>query len=153
MRSSSCGQGAKINVFADHALEMMQKVENISRPAVVSDLHKHHYWLRSRVAETSKLRRLIGNDLRKFSTMKQEEIRHSQIFHPRYLAYSALVNAVIPLIIFKVLTGVLNRLIVLSIVIVAGSVAQDRLQKKAGRDELSCTLVFVCISAFAAVIF
>lgn len=140
------------NLASDHALEMMQKVEDISKPAVTSDLTKYYQWLEDRITDSSNTRRLVGNDLRKFSTLKEREAQAAQCIQPYSLAYTALVNAVIPLIIFKGIKGVLNRLIVLLLFVVVGAVVQERMHKKFGREELVCTLLCVSISAFAAIL-
>lgn len=143
-----------------HALEMKQKVDEISSPAKLSDLPKHRQWLESRILQPDRIRRLINNDLRKFSPKRQAiEIDQTQktttiqepVFHPQYLAYTAFINGVLPLIMFKFCTGVLNRLILLLTIIVIGSTVQDRVSVSVGRNELTCTLVCICISAFAAV--
>lgn len=142
-----------------HAIEMMQKVDSISSPAMTSDLSKYHKWLDSRIVETPRIRPMISNDLRKFSSQSSQPSDQpasvlntaNYSFEPRYLAYCCLINAVIPLILFKLFNGVLNRLIVLSLVVFAGAIAQERLRSTIGRDELTCILVCVCISAFAAV--
>lgn len=129
---------------------MLQKVENMSDPALTSDLPKYHDWLKNRILEEGSTRRLVGNDLRRFASTTSESSM-SPSFQPQYLAYAALANAVLPLIMFKFITGILNRLILLSLVIVLGSVAQERLRSKVGRDELTCTLLCISISAFAAI--
>ncbi|KAK5936640.1 hypothetical protein PMZ80_011105 [Knufia obscura] len=136
-----------------HALEMTQKVDSISQPAVTTDLTTYHKWLESRILERDRIRPLVGSDLRRFTTIPlPEEVKLAQTFQPQYLAYSALVNAVVPLIMFKLISGVLNRLILLSLVVVAGSIVQDKMRTKIGKDELTCTLVCVCIAAFAALL-
>ena len=131
---------------------MMQKVDSISQPAVTADLTIYHKWLETRILEPDRIRPLVGSDLRTFSTVPAaQEVRLPQAFQPQYLAFSALFNAVVPLIMFKLISGILNRLILLSVVVVAGSIAQDKTRTKIGKDELTCTLVSLCISAFAAV--
>jgi len=131
---------------------MMQKVDSISRPAVTADLTTHHKWLESRVLERDRTRALVGSDLRKFTTGGlPEEVRPPRMFQPQYLAYSALVNAVVPLLMYKLISGILNRLVLLFLAVVAGSIVQDKMRTKIGKDELTCTLVCVSISAFAAV--
>lgn len=135
-----------------HALEMMHKVDSISQPAVKSDLTKYHSWLEARIRQTARIRQLVGADLRRFTGSTSDKNQTLQTFQPQYLAYCCLVNAAIPLVMFKVVKGVLNRLILLALVVVAGSLAQDRLWKTVGRDELTCILVCICISAFAAVL-
>ncbi|KAK5077628.1 hypothetical protein LTR24_009489 [Lithohypha guttulata] len=135
-----------------HALEMIQKVDRISQPAVTADLTTHHRWLESRVLERDRTRALVGSDLRKFTTGGlPEEVRPPQMFQPQYLAYSALVNAVVPLLMYKLISGILNRLVLLFLAVVAGSIVQEKMRTKIGKDELTCTLVCVSISAFAAV--
>ncbi|KAK5095091.1 hypothetical protein LTS08_008251 [Lithohypha guttulata] len=131
-----------------HALEMMQKVEDISKPAVTSDLTKYYQWLEDRITDSSNTRRLVGNDLRKFSTLKEREVQSTQCIQPYSLAYTALVNAVIPLIIFKGIKGVLNRLIVLLLFVVVGAVVQERMHKKFGREELKQQQCSVSASRF-----
>ncbi len=130
----------------------MQKVDSISEPAVTADLTTYHKWLESRVVERERIRPLVGSDLRKFSTVPLAEgTKLPQTFQPQYLAYSALINAVVPLVMFKLISGILNRLILLSFFIVVGSIVQDKMRTKVGKDELTCTLVCVSISVFAAV--
>lgn len=82
---------------------------------------------------------------------KSDEVQIPRTFQPQYLAYSAFINAVVPLTLFKLVTGVLNRLILLAIVVVIGSIVQDRMRIKIGKDELTCTLLSISISAFAAI--
>jgi len=131
---------------------MTQKVESISQPAVTADLTTYHRWLESRILERDRIRPLVGSDLRRFATKGPSgEVRLPQTFQPQYLAYSALVNAVVPLMMYKLISGILNRLVLLFLVVVAGSIVQDRMRTKIGKDELTCTLVCVSISAFAAV--
>lgn len=130
---------------------MQQKVERISEPALTSDLPRYHDWLRERIREEGSTRRLVSNDLRRFSLVRQSASATEYAFQPQYLAYAALVNAVLPLIVFKVIAGVLNRLIILSLVVVISCVAQEKLHPKVGRDELACTLLCISISAFAAI--
>lgn len=137
----------------DHVLELMGKVESISEPAITNDLTDYHQWLGSRILEVERIRPLVGNDLRRFSVSKsQKPTIITSKFHPQYLAYCCLINAVIPLIMTKIITGILNRLILLSILVTVGAVVQDRTRSNIGRDELACTLVCVCISAFAAIL-
>lgn len=155
-------------------------MEDISRPAVTSDLTKYHQWLNIRVLQSDRIRHLVGSDLRAFtqssshlssppSTVssplpgsssstattttipKVDDVQIPRTFQPQYLAYSAFINAVVPLTLFKVVTGVLNRLIFLAIVVVIGSFVQDRMRIRIGKDELTCTLLCISISAFAAI--
>lgn len=138
---------------------MKQKVDEVSQSAKLSDLPKHRQWLESRIVQKDRVRRLISNDLRKFTTKKQysetEQREHITIqqlnFSPKYLAYTAFVNGVLPLIMFKICTGVLNRLILLLTIIVIGSAVQDKMGVIVGKNELTCTLVCICISAFAGI--
>lgn len=129
---------------------MLQNVESISEPAMTSDLPKYHDWLKDRILEEGSTRRLVANDLRRFASIKPAA-PISPLFQPQHLAYAALTNAVLPLIMFKVVTGILNRLILLSLIVVLGSVAQERLRCKLTRDELTCTLLCMSISIFAAI--
>jgi len=130
----------------------MQKVDSISQPAATADLTNYHKWLETRVLETDRIRPLVGDDLRVFSVVPTaQEVRLPQAFQPQYLAFSALVNGVVPLIMFKLISGILNRLILLSVVVAAGWIAQDKMRTKIGKDELTCTLACLCVSAFAAV--
>lgn len=132
----------------------MQKIDDISLPATKSDLPKHHRWLESRILQPERVRRLISNDLRKFGTRnKAVEVVTTQdrSFLPRYLAYTALINGVLPLVMFKMISGVLNRLIIQLTVIIVGCMVQGRAGTVIGKDELTCTLVCICISAFAAI--
>lgn len=131
---------------------MIGKVEAISEPAITTDLTSYHKWLGSRILESSRIRPLIGNDLRRFSdSRRQKPTIITPKFNPQYLAYCCLINAVIPLIVTKFIKGVLNRLILLSLLVTVGAFVQDRTRSNVGRDELACTLVCVCISAFAAI--
>ena len=132
----------------------MQKVDDMSQPAKTSDLPKHRQWLESRVLQPERIRRLISNDLRKVSTKRQpteQPTSQEQNFNPQFLAYTAFINGVLPLIMFKIFSGVLNRLILLLTVIIIGSTVQGRMRTMIGKNELTCTLVCICISAFAAV--
>lgn len=130
----------------------MQKVETISQPAVTADLTKYHRWLNSRILEKHRIRPLVGSDLRRFVHVgRSEGVDLAPTFQPQYLAYSALVNAVVPLVSFKIIPGILNRLILLFLIVVSGSIVQDKIRTKIGKDELTCTLLCICISAFAAI--
>ena len=140
------------NHRTDHSVETMKKMDDISRPVIDSESSAYQAWLESRIFPSSKVHRLAHEDLRAFKSAQPCLNTTSKPSFPfLYLAYTTLINAVLPLLIFKLVNGVLNRLILLSSIVAVGASVQDRLKTKVMQEEMACTVICVCISVFAAI--
>ncbi|KAJ9653400.1 hypothetical protein H2198_007398 [Neophaeococcomyces mojaviensis] len=136
----------------DRSVEMMQKIDEMSRPADHSETSRHQAWLESRIFPSSKIPRLAQDDLRIFKDNRPNlNMTPKPSFQLEYLIYTTLINTVLPLLMFKLIHGVLNRLILLSIVIIIGASVQDRTKTKVTEEDRNCTILCVCVSVFAAI--
>lgn len=132
------------------ALENMQKIESISLPATKADLTKHHRWLEARISPSFRARHLVSNDLRKFSRTDVSEKMPALNHDTQFLAYVALVNTLLPLLLFKLINSVLTRLILLVIIVLSGATVHDRTKTKVKAEDINCILICFGISVFAA---
>lgn len=132
------------------SLKSMQKIEKMSQPAVASDLTRYHRWLESRISPSKRARHLVSNDLRTLSTTKPAEITKAPTQDTQFMVYSALVNTLLPLVTFKLVSSVLSRLILLIIIVIIGVTVPDRTKNQIKLEDMNCILVCVGISAFAA---
>lgn len=132
------------------ALENMHKMESISQPATKADLTKHHRWLEARISPSYKARHLVSNDLRTFSKIDTSEKAAAPGYDTQFLAYTAVVNTLLPLMLFKLVNSVLTRLILLVVVVISGATVHDRTKTKVRAEDINCILLCVGISASAA---
>lgn len=144
-----CDLQSKLAQFAS-ALENMQKIENISQPAVLSDLTKHHRWLESRITPAVRARHLVGNDLRKFSSQVLPRCPTTVNQDTQFLAYTVLVNTLFPLLVFKLVNSLLNRLILLIVIVITSLTTQKRTKTTIRAEDKNCILMCIGISTFAA---
>lgn len=132
------------------ALEYIHRIEDISQPATKSDLTKHHRWLEARISPSFRARHLVGNDLRTFSAVKSQEPAPTPGHDTRFLTYIAMVNTLLPLLTFKLVSNILTRLILLLVIVISGVAVHDRTKAKVRKEDVNCILTCVGISIVAA---
>lgn len=134
--------------ITDQSLYATHRVTHITSSPTSDESTNFRRWLQTHLSPSSRSIPLFGDgsDLISLKPTQPETVLPTF----RIIAFSILVNIFFPLLVFKFMSNILNRLIFLSLVMAAGSLALDRSDVKIDLLHRNCIIAFAGISVGTA---
>jgi hypothetical protein len=137
----------------DQALLAAQKVERLSAPALPPDVERFRAWLRQNNPLSAPESRFLDHQEDLICLDGSTAMPSTTAMSPSYSVPACiLASTLIPLLCFKIMTGVLNRLILLVVVLAVGLSSLEKLDRSKVGEHRQWILACFVVSLLAAVI-
>lgn len=125
-------------------LKLIDELKVASEPASMEKTSLYTRWLSRTLQPSYRASRLIGSDLHNLSL--RGSTTRSRAGNPTYLTIT---NFLIPLLLYKLIRGILNRLIVLALAIVIGNMVKEKYRMPHGAHDRLLVILFASVSTAA----
>jgi hypothetical protein len=141
--------------LVDQVLSASQKVHRLSTPPPPADVGHFRAWLKEHNPLTHLESRFLDDDEDLISltdTSNPPKVPAAEV-ESDFLPLCVLTMTLLPLLSFKFMTGVLNRLIVLTIVLAAGLGSLEKLDRTRAEQHKQWIVACFGVSLLAAILF